>query len=552
MAKVKKLLTLEQLVDACKKNKIKSFDAKDTGYTLSVQVPGMIEFAEKQSNTLLYTKVRVCHTNLNRNGSFISEENMVKAIPTLKNQPLLGAFIENENGELDFNGHDMEIVEDENGEEKVVYIERQIGSFDSTFEPYLEYDEEQDKTYVIAMAAIPREYTEAASIIERKNGTKVSCELLINAMQYNSKEKYLELTDFEFSGVCCLGEHVGEGMLGSRLDIADFSTENNSIHFEENKELIEVIRELKNSLDNYTKAFSADEDSKEGGDEMSKFEELLEKYGKTVEDITFDYEGLSDEELEAAFEEAFAEGESEGESNDEPEGVPADEGENEGKAEGTEDEPVVTVTEEVKPQKYSIEMSDGSVKSFELSLNDVQFALYNIVNATYSEQDNCWYDVTVYESHVIMQDWWTGKAYKQSYSREEDSFLLTGDRVEVYATWCTAEEQKELETMRSNYSSLVEYKETKEFEIAHADRISVLADYSSIEKTEEYKTLVENIDLYSKEEIVEKADAIVGKYARQGMQFSASTESKPETARKIKFAINDTKKPKASYSSLFN
>ena len=49
-------------------------------------------------------------------------------------------------------------------------------------------------------------------------------------------------------------------------------------------------------------------DSMKGGNEesMNKFEMLLEKYNKTAEDVTFEYENLSDEELEAAFEKAFA------------------------------------------------------------------------------------------------------------------------------------------------------------------------------------------------------------------------------------------------------
>ncbi len=44
---------------------------------------------------------------------------------------------------------------------------------------------------------------------------------------------------------------------------------------------------------------------KKGGMQMSKFEELLKKYDKTVDDIDFDYESLSDEELEVAFQKAF-------------------------------------------------------------------------------------------------------------------------------------------------------------------------------------------------------------------------------------------------------
>ena len=152
--KIKKLLTLEQLVQFCEQNKFHSFSSKDTGYTLSVQVPGNLNFSDKEDEDLLYTTVKVCHTLLNRNGSYISEKNMKKAMPTLKYKPLLASIVEDENGELDFNGHDMEFNEDGS----VNYIEKQIGTF-TVDEPYLEYDKEQDKTYVMATAVIPREYT---------------------------------------------------------------------------------------------------------------------------------------------------------------------------------------------------------------------------------------------------------------------------------------------------------------------------------------------------------------------------------------------------------
>ena len=39
--------------------------------------------------------------------------------------------------------------------------------------------------------------------------------------------------------------------------------------------------------------------------QMDKVNELLQKYGKKIEDVTFDYENLSDEELEAKFETEF-------------------------------------------------------------------------------------------------------------------------------------------------------------------------------------------------------------------------------------------------------
>ena len=77
------------------------------------------------------------------------------------------------------------------------HFEKQIGCFTAD-EPYLEYDKEHDKTYVIATAVIPEDYTMASDIIRRKNGSVVSCELSIEDMSYNAKEKYLEFADKNF------------------------------------------------------------------------------------------------------------------------------------------------------------------------------------------------------------------------------------------------------------------------------------------------------------------------------------------------------------------
>lgn len=88
-------------------------------------------------------------------------------MPTLKYRPILADIHSLPDGTEDFFAHNMEIAEDEDGNEKINYIEKQVGCFTAD-DPYLEYDEEMDKTYVIAYAVIPEEYTEAANIIRRK------------------------------------------------------------------------------------------------------------------------------------------------------------------------------------------------------------------------------------------------------------------------------------------------------------------------------------------------------------------------------------------------
>ena len=142
MGKIRKILTYEQLIKFCAENKFYSFNSKDSGYTLSVQVPGNLSFENKSVKGKLYTQVKVCHTLLNRNGSFVSEENMKAAMPSLIDSPLLGYIHQLDDGTYDFHSHDIEIVEDENGEEQLVYKEHQIGSFTAD-EPYLEYDKEK-------------------------------------------------------------------------------------------------------------------------------------------------------------------------------------------------------------------------------------------------------------------------------------------------------------------------------------------------------------------------------------------------------------------------
>ena len=158
---------------------------------------------------------------------------MEQALPSLKERPILADIGQLNDGSYDFFSHDFTIDED-SGE--VLYEEFPIGVTQDTENAHLEYDEERDVYFVVVNGVIWEEYgNQAADIIRRKNGTKVSVELSISDLSFNSKEKYLEINDFYFSGITCLGtnpetgKEIQEGMEGSRLDLSDFSEQNNSI-----------------------------------------------------------------------------------------------------------------------------------------------------------------------------------------------------------------------------------------------------------------------------------------------------------------------------------
>ena len=252
----KKLLTIDDLVQFCMQNKLTKFSAKEYGQPLAVQVPTTFEIEDNSDDNhrgMMRLKFRILHDGLNRNKSFVSHKAAVKASATIADRPILAAIHQLDDGTWDFKSHEMEIIENDEGEPEINYIEKQVGSFSSE-KPFWEHDDETDKDYLCAYGYIPEEYTKAADIIRAKGWTKNSCELVIEDMSFNAKEKQLELNSFYLSGSTLLGRDddgtpIEEGMLGSRADIADFSKENNSV-FSQNEMVIEMLSALNEKIDN--------------------------------------------------------------------------------------------------------------------------------------------------------------------------------------------------------------------------------------------------------------------------------------------------------------
>lgn len=634
----KRLLTLDELITFCEQQNFTRFSSAETGYQLAVQVPATFKKDEDDEDpTMLYGHIKLLHTSRNLNGSSLTEKAAKKAMKRLAYKPLLANFTD-VNDEIDFTSHDMEIDDDGN----VVYIEKQIGCFTSD-RPYLEQDpDDEAKKYLYAQVAVPREYTAAAEIIERKGSVSVSAELMIYEMSYDSKEKVLVLDDVEIMGATCLGvdpqtgEPVNPGMAGAELRLTDFSQENNSAlsHFNADEKLIETLEKLNETLSN----FNINENNQKGGLKMTKFQELLEKYNKTKEDIDFDYSEMSDEELEAKFAEEFFDGDDPGTGGEtggqetggqetvtpqpgaqdpvveEPE-VPEPTEEDQTAAtavatsigaltdDSTELEvaavrdaydaltdiqkglvsaevlAVLTaqetrITEEknlkiddsetpeskkiadefvATPESYAVVMTDGTVREFAVSLQDQISALTMLVNETYGEADNCWYDVIVYDKNVVMSDWWSGKAYRQDYKIRSGIYSLVGDRVPVHSVFVTDDEEKALEELKANFASisaeLDKYHNAEE--TARKQELMSSNEYKAIFSKEEYKDI--DIDKFSLVELSVHLDEILLKYAKEGsLNFSSvntSTETKKEE-KKI-FGQPSKKSKKGRYGSIF-
>lgn len=568
MAK-KRLLYIEDLYDfySNKYKRSTKFSAEKTGEPLVVQVHGHVNFDESDKNKdgLLPVHLQSCHTDLNVNGSNIESSVMEAALPSFSNRPILGYIHkvttdENPEGQWEFYSHNMH--EDENGD--VVYDEYPIGIIPESCNAQLVYDEEKKKTYCEVDGYIFEEYSKAAEILQREEECSVSVELSIRELSYDAKQKFLNIEDFWFSGVTILGKtpqgnEVKPGMTGSNIKLADFSSKNNSLFEDYESKMVELqarIENLETACFNREQNSSVRTLSKEGGNKenMTKFEELLAKYNKTVEDVTFDYSELSDEELEAKFAEVFGEDNNADGDNSGDNTTNESSNDNEGDGENpTEPEGTTDGDNEGEGQNF-----ENMTKTFEISHDDIRYALYNLLSS-YEDADNEWYYITgVYDSYFVYESWDGGKIYGQKYTKDNDNVSFDGERYNLHKEYLTDSEYTEIQDMRSNYSSVVEELNTYKSAEVFADKMTVFDDeaYSEYLDTDEFKALMseDSVNKYSKEELSEKADATLGKLVKKNKTFSfaGKTPQKKHVSRVAFNAEKETEDTYKPYGDLFD
>lgn len=581
---MKKLLYLSDLYNFyVSQNKNVKFSSKDADTTIVVHIDEPFTYSVNEDDDLnLYCPIRLCHTEQNINQSFISETAMKDAIETAYEMPILGYIYDND-GELTFAGHEFYINEDL----EIVYEEVPVGVVSSKQKLELVYDEEYNKTYLDGLGKIWRTYSKAAEILERDQKFSVSVELTVDELSYDSKNKVLCIDKFRFSGVTILGKdretgkEIKPGMVGSNISLTDFSEKNNSV-FSQNEKMIELLSRLNDKLDGFNnKEFLRKEDA-----QMKKnFEEEAETSEGKVEEATDDTPDVN----EANFDEAPKKKKKA--EDDDPVGVEDDEEEETPKQEETPTQ-VETPTQEETPQQeepaqteeptqpeeteqqqedngeeenpedvnyYSVDYAvtvNGEKREFSTIRNQL-LALTTLCNDMYGEADGCWYecDADAEAKVVYMHDYWNDKHYRQAYTVKKDVFSLKGERTEVFCTYLSLDEQKQLEQMKSNYSATVEKLAQYETE---PEKLEVLAsaDYEQIKDTDVYKELAKR-DTYfsmSKDELVEKLDACLLEFAKSHkIEFSANESENKSVGMKL-FG-NPTKKTTTGtsrYGGLFS
>lgn len=530
------MYTIDDLYAFCKENHYEKFSSTEKGAPLIVQSIGTFESGDNVVDGLKTVKLKSCHTGKNRNKSGISDDTMNLYKNSFMGRPILGAIYKTDTGEYEFRGHDMEIIED-GDDVDIKYIEQPVGVISQTVEPYLEYDEKMDKNYLMVDGTIFADYSKAAEILERRKTCKCSVEIAVEEMSYNCADDYLSIDKFHFCGVTILGfqqdgtTEIQEGMTGSKITIDDFSEKQNSMFSADcQSKLIATLDKLNNTLSKFNI------NNQEGGEkEMDNFENAIIE----EENVTIETESTE----ETTEEETFA----------------SEDGD---KTVTIEEESAETIVCESKKKRFSINEAGDMVVEFEISHEDVSYALMNLLSV-YEEEDNEWYwPRSVFDNYFIFENWEGDKLYKQGYKIDGDSISFDGDRQIMFSMILTESEKLAIDKMREDYAALEsQYNELKAFKEgfdaaqlkAQKDEIFAKVEYADLIDTDEFKALVADAEKYSVDEISIKCDLLFAAHVKATGTFAAK-EPEPKRLKTMGFnfkATDDDDKPDA-YGGLFN
>lgn len=191
-------------------------------------------------------KVRIMSSGKNYNGSDFVIDSLDKAKDTISYSPILANIIEREDGELDFNSHDVDVQMniDYNGNVtiKEKYVEYPVGVFINNSAEKI-YDEEHDVYFLQAQGFLWKTYNDAYEILKRDEIKDVSMEIEVNQGAFREEDGFYEIHDFNILGVTLLGNGNLPAIEHSKIEFS----------VKQNKEYEENLNELKKLLENFNR-----------------------------------------------------------------------------------------------------------------------------------------------------------------------------------------------------------------------------------------------------------------------------------------------------------
>lgn len=260
-----------------------------------LQYPSSIEQIVEQNESFDSCVIKICYTGKNRNRSSISRQAIEDAIPSIYNCPIVCNYNVSDDT---IGGHDVEVVSTNNGM-RLINLTDAIGVIPANCNYYWETitDNGTEHDYLCVEAIL---WKRSAAYTKIKRDGIVSQSMEITVKNGQTVDGFYEINKFIFMAFCLLGDDVEPCFESASLEM--FS-------LQQYKQTFQAM------MDDFTKHFSMVTPSQEddinpqnitqnlskGGSISLDRTELLSEYGLTIEDIDFNIDDFSVEELKNKF-----------------------------------------------------------------------------------------------------------------------------------------------------------------------------------------------------------------------------------------------------------
>jgi hypothetical protein len=487
-----------------------------------------IEPVKPVNDEFTLVKIRSFASGCNRNYSYISKDELDKALPTMAYIPVVGHLIEDKDKDGNvtgyrFGGHDATL--DKNLHMVPLTVPFGVVTTDTPFyETVHEYN--QDVDYVINYAILwtGRYPALKEAIYSDDVWFGESAEITYSQFRpYEKDSNYTELLGVSFSALCILGKSDDAS---KNVEPCFISADVEPVNFELQSEKFNLMMdELKGQL-----AACFNNDFTKGGNmnlDNDKIESIFAEYeGVTRDSIDFEIsDTTTEEQLRAAIEEYVA-------KNAKPDKDDKD------KDTTTADEPGDTDTDDKNEDEACGKKKTCSLgESFSATMNQKREALSNALDPIIARNSNgevisevYFYVMDLDDEYVYVErDSYESGDRDCKYGRFPYSFdntaktaSITGSFEEMVVRWLTLSESAKLDADRDELESLRKFKLDAEDAAHKAEVDSVLEAFSDLAEVEGYDKIAE--DAYSYKSV---DDLKLNLFALRGMNIKPAKKETP-------------------------
>ncbi len=233
--------------------------------------------------------LKICYTGANRNGSYISKESIERAIPTMYNCPVVCNYdVETDT----IGGHDMDIVATEDGDMRLIYLTDAVGVIPESAKVWWSTVKECGTEHEYLMTEVIL-WKRSPAYSKIANDGVVSQSMEISVKSGQMKDSMFAIDDFIFTAFCLLGDDVNPCFESASLHMFEMNGIKQQFAL-----LMQELKEAFTSIQPSNEVVINKQINSEGGEEaLEQKIALVAEFNLKVEDLSFDLEEFSLEEI---------------------------------------------------------------------------------------------------------------------------------------------------------------------------------------------------------------------------------------------------------------